>query len=142
MAEESPWLSLTEAAQRSRLSREAVRARARRGLIPSRKSNRGDTLVQLPAELLSGDGQDNGQGMSGTSSTLESDLLAEVAELREKLARTESRLESALSTLTTEKAAAESTRLAEVAAKDELIAELKAMLAEARRPWWRKLVGG
>jgi hypothetical protein len=28
------------------------------------------------------------------------------------------------------------------AAKDELIAELKAMLAEARRPWWRKLVGG
>ena len=29
----------------------------------------------------------------------------------------------------------------EVTAKDELIVELKAMLAEARRPWWRRLVG-
>jgi hypothetical protein len=79
--------------------------------------------------------------MSGQPSTLESDLLAKVAELREKLARTESRLESVLSTLATEKAAAESTRQAEVAAKTELIAELKAMLAEARRPWWRRWVG-
>jgi hypothetical protein len=26
-------------------------------------------------------------------------------------------------------------------AKDALIAELKAMLAEARRPWWRRWVG-
>jgi hypothetical protein len=29
----------------------------------------------------------------------------------------------------------------EVTAKDELIIELKAMLAEARRPWWRRLIG-
>jgi hypothetical protein len=27
------------------------------------------------------------------------------------------------------------------AAKDELIGELKALLAEARRPWWRRWVG-
>ena len=29
----------------------------------------------------------------------------------------------------------------QAAAKDELIAELKAMLAEARRPWWRRRIG-
>jgi hypothetical protein len=29
----------------------------------------------------------------------------------------------------------------EVIAKNELIVELKAMLAEARRPWWRRLIG-
>jgi hypothetical protein len=30
---------------------------------------------------------------------------------------------------------------AKLASKDELIVELKAMLAEARRPWWRRLMG-
>jgi hypothetical protein len=85
MSDESPWLSLTEAAQRSGLSREAVRARARRWLIPARKSNRGDTLVQLPADLLSGGDQDGVQGVSGSPSTLESDLLAEVAERHRQL---------------------------------------------------------
>jgi hypothetical protein len=72
MAEESPWLSLTEAAQRSGLSREAVRARARRGLVPSRKGNRGDTLVQLPAALLSGDdqGSDPGRGLEASHALL------------------------------------------------------------------------
>jgi hypothetical protein len=134
MAEESPWLSLTEAAQRSGLSREAVRARARRGLVPSRKGNRGDMLVQLPADLLSGNVQGGDQGVSVAPSTLESDLLAEVAELREKLARAESRLESDL-------AAAESTRAAQVAAKDEVIADLREQLAWHRRPWWRWWVG-
>jgi hypothetical protein len=28
-----------------------------------------------------------------------------------------------------------------VKAKDELIVELKALLAEARQPWWRRLIG-
>jgi hypothetical protein len=134
MAEESPWLSLTEAAQRSGLSRHAVRARARRGLVPSRKGNRGDTLVQLPADLLSSGVQGGDRGMSVAPSTLESDLLAEVSELRERLARTESRLEAEL-------AAAESTRAAQVAAKDEVITDLREQLAWHRRSWWRRLRG-
>jgi hypothetical protein len=33
------------------------------------------------------------------------------------------------------------TARAEAAAKDELIAELKVLLAEARKSWWRRLIG-
>ena len=57
MADEDPWFGLSEAAQRSGLAREAIRTRARRGQITSRKGNRGELLVQLPAELLTGSGQ-------------------------------------------------------------------------------------
>ena len=42
MADEDPWLTLSEAAQRSGLAREAIRTRARRGQITSRKGNRGE----------------------------------------------------------------------------------------------------
>jgi hypothetical protein len=31
--------------------------------------------------------------------------------------------------------------VAEAAAKDELVTELKALLAKARRPWWRRWTG-
>jgi hypothetical protein len=33
------------------------------------------------------------------------------------------------------------TAQAEMGALRELIGELKAMLAEARKPWWRRLIG-
>src|SRR5687767_3787619 len=41
------WLTLTEAAERLGVRRELLRSRARRGLIPSQKSNRGEMLVQV-----------------------------------------------------------------------------------------------
>jgi hypothetical protein len=85
MAEEDPWFGLTEAAQRSGLAREAIRARARRGQITSRKGNRGELLVQLPAGLLAG----ADQAVTGPQADLLADLLAEVADLRERLARAE-----------------------------------------------------
>jgi hypothetical protein len=52
MTDDQPWHSLTEAARLTGLDREAIRSRARRDLLPSRKNNRGELLVQLPAELL------------------------------------------------------------------------------------------
>ena len=91
MAEEDPWLTLSEAAQRSGLAREAIRTRARRGQITSRKGNRGELMVQLPADLLTGPGQ----VMTGSQADLVADLLAEVADLRERLARAEAGLEAA-----------------------------------------------
>jgi hypothetical protein len=144
MAEEGPWLSLTEAAQRSGLAREAIRARARRNLIPSQKGNRGELLVQLPADLLAGHSQDIARPAADTVS----DLLAEVADLREQLARTETEREAARAVATAEVTAAKAAAAAEVAAKDALLSELRVMLgelraelAEARRPWWRRFVG-
>jgi predicted site-specific integrase-resolvase len=41
------WLTLTEAAERLGVRRELLRSRARRGLIPSQRNNRGEMLVQI-----------------------------------------------------------------------------------------------
>jgi hypothetical protein len=140
MVDEQPWLSLTEAAQLTGLARDAIRAKARRGHIPSRKGNRGEVVVQLPAGLLAGAGQGQAslvatpdQGQADLLAILvqdKADLLAEVVELREDLA-----------TALAERDAARDKVATAVAAKDELIVELKALLAEARRPWWRRLIG-
>ncbi len=143
MAEEGPWLTLTEAAQRSGIPREAIRARARRGLIPSRKDNRRQTVVQLPADLLAGAGQGVARAEAGDLAWLPmgmADLMAEVAELREQLARAGSAVEAARAVAKAEVAAAEARGEVQVAAQRELVAELKLLLAEARRPWWRKLL--
>lgn len=142
MAEEEPWLSLTEAAQRSGLAREAIRARARRNLIPSRKGNDGRLLVQIPAGLMA----EVGQGMAGLPADLLADLTAEVAELRTALARAEAEADTAKAVAEAKIVAARDAaeaRIAaagvEVAAIRELADRLTAELAEARRPWWRKI---
>src|SRR3954454_4048559 len=120
-AEERPWLTLSEAAEMTGLAREAIRARARRGLIPSRKGNRDQMLVQVPADLLADRGQGMADGMAdharGTAegvAGLVADLQAEVAELRVALARSEA-----------ERDAARSVAAAELAAKDTLMADIQ-----------------
>ena len=115
MSEELPWLSLSEAAAMSGLARETVRARARRGLIPSRKGNEGRVVVQLAPVDEPPPAQDKPADMS----ELVSDLHAEMSELRERLARTEG----------------------EANAAAEIILELRAALAWHRLPWWRRIVG-
>jgi hypothetical protein len=162
MADEQPWLTLTEAAQRSGLAREAIRARARRKLVPSQRGNRGELLVQLPADLLAGSGQGMADLSAGALAGLPAaivDLMSEVAELREQLARAEAAVEAAravaiadVATVKAEVSAAEARAKAEVAAAEakgearaaalrELVDELKTQLAEARRPWWQRLLG-
>src|SRR3954465_13750415 len=133
MTEEQPWHSLTEAARMTGLDREAIRSRARRGLVPSRKGNRGELAVQIPAELMTGDDRGTGHPLAEEVITLRvamADLTAEVGDLRELLARAEA-----------ERDAAESVAEAQVSAAREVVVELKAMLAEARKPWWRRWVG-
>jgi hypothetical protein len=129
---EASWLTLTEAAQRSGFPRETVRSRARRGLIPSRKGNRGELLVQLTTVMTA---SDHGTNAAPTTvmttpdhgqATVIADLTAEVTELRERLA----------------------TVSAELTAKAEIIDELRRQLEherqqliELRRPWWQRLIG-
>jgi hypothetical protein len=55
------------------------------------------------------------------------DLQAEVADLRVALARAEA-----------DRDAAKTVAEAEVAAKDVLVAELRKLLDDARRPWWQR----
>ena len=144
MADEAPWLTLTEAAQRSGLAREAIRARARRKLIPSQRGNRGELLVQLPADLLAEAGQGMAAPLAGEVAGLSAamaDLLAEVAELREKLARLEAEQGMAKAVAVAEQAAAVAEANSKAAALRELVDELKQQLAESRRLWWQRLLG-
>jgi hypothetical protein len=79
-------------------------------------------------------------------------LRAENIELREALARVTAEREAARAVALADVAAAKRVAEAEIAAQiaasltkeaalRELVAELKALLAEARRPWWRRLLG-
>jgi hypothetical protein len=126
MADEPSWLTMSEAAARSGLHRDAIRSRARRGLIPSRRDNRGQWLVQLSAEAMT----TLDQGDDHDLAMVVADLQAEVADLRVALARAEA-----------DRDAAKTVAVAEVAAKDVLVAELRKLLDDARRPWWRRWVG-
>jgi uncharacterized coiled-coil protein SlyX len=90
------------------------------------KGNQGQWLVRLPAELPT----DLGPTDSPADDETVAGLNAEVAELREEMAGLRAELK-----------AAGDVAEARLAAKDELINELKALLAEARRPWWRRWIG-
>ena len=88
----TPWLSLTEAAAQTGRHIDALRSLVRRGRLPARKSNNGQWMVQIPsgpngpqtqsdlATNLAHDVRDR-----GTDEVISS-LMAEVTELREKLA--------------------------------------------------------
>lgn len=133
MTDEQPWHSLTEAAAMTGLDREAVRSRARRGLLPSRKNNRGETLVQVPAEMMTTPDHPAAMMMTTIHEAV-ADLLTELAEVKTELARAEAQVAAARAVAVADVATAE----AKVEARDMVIAELKEMLAEARRPWWRR----
>ena len=124
-----PLVTLKERADLTGENFETLRAQAQEGKLPgARKDNRGRWLVPLPQ------GAPREPPRSGLGEL--------VSELRERLARAEA--EAARLTAAKaegERDTAREVRAAEVAAKDALIAELKAILAEARRSWWRKLMG-
>lgn len=143
MAEEQPWLSLTEAARLTGLDREAIRSRARRGLLPSRKNNRNELLVQVPADLVTdpdravtGDGRPLAEEVTALRAAM-ADLLAEMTDLKTALARSEAQVEAARAVAVADVATAR----AEVEAKERYIAKLEELLAEARKPWWRRWWG-
>jgi hypothetical protein len=87
----------------------------RRKRIPARKGNAGQWLVQLPDELQADPDAATGPANGDTLA----ELLAEVAELRERLGH--------------------ATGLAEGRAAQ--IADLHEQIAELRKPWWRRMFG-
>lgn len=143
-AEAGSWLTLSEAAARSGLHKEALRAKAKRGQLQTQKNNRGETLVMLPPDLLraaQGDGQGAAQGQAEQLVELVRDLEGELAEARVRIARLEERVEARIKGAEAVAAAEVGMARAEVRARERYIAQLEGLLAAARLPWWRKLLG-
>ena len=131
--EQSPWLTLSEASQRSGMHKEALRARAKRGQLPSRRGNMGQILVQLPAELLN-----LAQGAAQPAAHVHAEQLAELArDLEQEIAG----LRIELAEARAQGRAAEVVADARIAAERLVSDELRRELEWHRRPWWRRLIG-
>jgi DNA-binding Lrp family transcriptional regulator len=130
------FLPLAEAASRLGLHPSALRSRIRRGQVTARRGNDGRLMIEVPASV---------QPRHDEALALPDDELAEeIDELRDRLhaaslatARAEGARDTAIATAT-----------AKVEAAERIIAELRSMLdaakaelVEARRSWWRRLLG-
>lgn len=138
------WVTVTEAARRLGVSRAAVYSRVKRGTAKARRGNAG-VEVQWPlpeaeSALRQGDAQAYAQGDGTLTDELRAErdearmeaalLRQEVAELRERAGRAEGQAAILQDALGREQARA-----------DRLEAELREAHQEARRPWWRRLLG-
>jgi hypothetical protein len=113
---------------------DALRSRARRGMVTTRRMNDGRLQVRVPADLqLAADKPtDQVQLVNAPSADqrLVDELREEIAELRERAIRAE--LDRDRMHEVTE---------AKMHGQERIIARLEADLAQARRPWWRRLTG-
>jgi hypothetical protein len=136
---EPPKLPLVEAAVRLGKTTEAVRSMVRRGRLSAVKGNDGRLLVAVPPELDRAAVVADDRSKPGARPADEQ--LARLLAERDEALLEADHLREMLRDALVARAEARARREAEAAAKDALIEELKAMLAEARRPWWRRLVG-
>ena len=121
-ADELPWLTISEAAERSGRKIDAMRALVRRGRVPRRKGNNGAWLVQLPGTMSQTDRDRDLDPLPDNALDTDLWLLREqLTKLRFALARTEGEL-------TTVRSVAE----ANAAAAERLLAERNATIAEVR----------
>jgi hypothetical protein len=125
-AASSVLLPISEAAPRLHLHPSALRSRIRRGVIQTRHGNAGQLLVEVPA---------NAQPAPEIAvPSPEDDLALEVAVLRREL-------EAARLVLVRAEGERDATNAAvKIEAAKRVIAELRTMLSEARRHWWRHVL--
>jgi hypothetical protein len=149
-----PLVSLADASAMTGRPAEAIRAMVRRGKLKALKGNDGRTLVAIPAELIRPPGQPStsrANGQDGRPASREEADDGRVAALNEAVEEWRSAAEEArLAAAVAESRLAEAERahVAEVAAAtakveaaERLIVELRKLLDDARRPWWRRLLG-
>jgi hypothetical protein len=169
---ESPWLSLGDAGRLTGKHPDTIRALARRGRIPARKSNRSAWVVQVPARMLPGsvpeypgsdperlgDSPESHPATPGSDPVAEllGELREEVADLREALGRSEAGRDAAVAQAQAEgnlqaaraEAERDATRTTLADMRQALDQEraradrLEAALLEARRPWLAKVLEG
>ena len=143
---EPPMIPLAEAAVLAGRHPEALRSMIRRGQLTARRDNRRGWLVAVPqpAETATEPAENTSRPAADRLALDVEDALAElreeVAGLREALGRSEAGREAAVALARKEGELEAAKAQAEAAALRELVAELKAALAEARRPWWRQWV--
>jgi hypothetical protein len=120
--EDGEWLSVAAAAKRLGVSPRAIRGRIDRGTIRWKPAgNIGKLVLVRPEDTAAEDqGGASTDEQRGVSKDEMDRLREELTEARISQARAEER----------------------AAALRELVDELRAELAAARRPWWRKLTGG
>jgi hypothetical protein len=153
------WVTLGEAARALQVSRSAIYGRIGRGTLQMRRNGNRGTLVFLTSSMTSADrhGDEHPDSHGERHRDVDRDvtvtaLRAENIELREALARVTAEREAARAVALADVAAAKRVAEAEIAAQiaasltkeavlRELVTELKAMLDEARRPWWQRLLG-
>src|SRR5215207_2161223 len=151
-AQEAEWLNLTQAARKLGWSRDRLRSLARRERLTTRRSNDGQLLVLLDAELVATaaaeprpgkptseqpGGDETAQGLRDRVAELED----QVANLRVDLARAEERARAIEAVARNDVESAQRVAEAEIEANEQLLAELRATIAWYRRPWWRRWLG-
>jgi uncharacterized coiled-coil protein SlyX len=118
VAETDTWLTLGEAAAATGWKTERIRSLARRGTIQRKRGNSRDWLYHITPELVAARAGTTADPNGGTDDAAPWE---EVAELRVELARAEERA-----------AAAERLASVEIAARDQLVIELRSALARER----------
>jgi hypothetical protein len=163
--DDQPLVTLAEAAALTGRSLVAVRAALRRDLdrpederrLKARKNNAGEWLIAVPVDwrrqtaphagrqdghtpatdaAQAGQYADDTLTLAGRLGVLEEAVAGRLADLQRNLATAH----VALAKAEGERDAAQAVALAKEQAAERLIAELRAQLTEARRPWWARLV--
>lgn len=179
-ARPSTWLAVPDAAKATGWNPERLRSLARRGTITSRRGNRGLEILIEDGRARTLDGQPQPDGRPGKSPATDgasaSDqndrilrLEATIDALRDELAgaerdtvalrvdlvRAQERVKAIEAVARGDVESAKRVVEAEMAAKEDVVVELRAQLAreiargdtlarelaDARQPWWRRLLG-
>ena len=122
-----------------------ARRRRKEGRLRIQRNNRGETQIWATAEHLAELGPGRDPGDDRISDPGVTRLLEEIAELRHVLGRAEGELEAERrhSTSLAALLAEERTRANQLRAEHRAtVMELRAELAEARRPWLAKVLEG
>src|SRR3954469_22663216 len=156
------WLTVSEAAARTGLHIDRLRSMIRRGKLEKRRGNRGEWLVLVPAEMMTGSdlvggsaagAADHANGSAeGDLDRVDGSVMSKLTDALTELAALEHELGAALTRSAVAEAEAATLRDALTKAEamaDQLraehrttVAELRAELAEARRPWLAKVLEG
>jgi hypothetical protein len=148
-------LTYTDLGERLGISADGARMRAKReGWRLERNDPSGPMRVRVSSSALPEQPPERRTKSADGSGDFEerlAELAANVAEIRVMFERTsgvEAKLRAELTEARIRASVAEARLEAEreaakgqAAARDATIGELRAMLADARRPWWRRLVG-